>query len=257
MTAIEPDRLRRRARPRRQRAAGAAARAARQRIAQMAAAARDPGAARLRLADLCASGRRPALHPAAPGAHLRRRSRRRLAAALPVAPRHAADHLPRRSPSRWSAASALAILFAQSRWIEMSLFPFAVILQVTPIVAISPLILIYIDTDAAGAADLRLDRRLLPDPVQHDARPALDRPQPPQPVRALRRDAAGRRWSSAACRRRCPISSAGLKIAGGLSLIGAVVAEFAAGTRAQASGLAFRASSRPATGSTSRACSRR
>src|SRR5690606_36928070 len=38
---------------------------------------------------------------------------------------------------------ALAILMAQSRWIEVALFPYAVILQVTPIVAIAPLILIY------------------------------------------------------------------------------------------------------------------
>jgi NitT/TauT family transport system permease protein len=38
----------------------------------------------------------------------------------------------------------LAILFAQSKWIEASLFPYAVVLQVTPIVAIAPLILIYV-----------------------------------------------------------------------------------------------------------------
>src|SRR5260370_843709 len=38
----------------------------------------------------------------------------------------------------------LAILFAQSRWSARSLFPYAVILQVPPIVAISPLILIYV-----------------------------------------------------------------------------------------------------------------
>ena len=41
---------------------------------------------------------------------------------------------------------ALAILMAQSRWIELALFPYAVILQVTPIVAIAPLILIYTST---------------------------------------------------------------------------------------------------------------
>ena len=41
--------------------------------------------------------------------------------------------------------AGLAILFSLSRWVELSLFPFAVILQVTPIVAIAPLILIYVD----------------------------------------------------------------------------------------------------------------
>ena len=40
---------------------------------------------------------------------------------------------------------ALAVIFAQSKWIETSLFPYAVILQVTPIVAIAPLIIIWVD----------------------------------------------------------------------------------------------------------------
>ena len=43
----------------------------------------------------------------------------------------------------------LAVLFTQSKWVEMSFFPFAVILQVTPIVAISPLINIYVDNQTA------------------------------------------------------------------------------------------------------------
>ena len=40
---------------------------------------------------------------------------------------------------------ALALLFAQSKWIELGLFPYAIVLQVTPIIAIAPLILIYVD----------------------------------------------------------------------------------------------------------------
>ena len=44
---------------------------------------------------------------------------------------------------------ALAMLFAQSRWIERSFFPFAVILQVTPVVAIAPLLLIYLNPGTA------------------------------------------------------------------------------------------------------------
>jgi len=44
---------------------------------------------------------------------------------------------------------ALAILFARSRWIERSFFPFAVVLQVTPIVAIAPLLLVYLDANTA------------------------------------------------------------------------------------------------------------
>ena len=44
-----------------------------------------------------------------------------------------------------AVGTLLALLFVQSRWIEMSLFPYAVLLQVTPIVAIAPLIIIWVD----------------------------------------------------------------------------------------------------------------
>ena len=44
---------------------------------------------------------------------------------------------------------ALAILFAQWRWLERSFFPFAVVLQVTPIIAIAPLLLVYLEPGTA------------------------------------------------------------------------------------------------------------
>ena len=58
------------------------------------------------------------------------------------------------------------------------------------------------------AAAVRLDRRLLPDPVQHDARPEFRRPQPDRPVQAQRRDALAAALAPAGCPPRCPISSA-------------------------------------------------
>ena len=53
-------------------------------------------------------------------------------------------------------------------------------------VAIAPLLLIYLPQQAGGAG-LRLDRRLLPDAVQHHARAEHGRPQSARPVPALRR----------------------------------------------------------------------
>ena len=44
----------------------------------------------------------------------------------------------------------LAILFTQSRWAEMSFYPYAVILQVTPVVSVAPLIFIYVDNRTVG-----------------------------------------------------------------------------------------------------------
>ena len=46
----------------------------------------------------------------------------------------------------------LAVLFNQSRLIEYSLYPYAIILQVTPIVAIAPLLLVYLPQPAAVLA---------------------------------------------------------------------------------------------------------
>ena len=79
----------------------------------------------------------------------------------------------------------IAILFASSRWVEVALSPYMVILQVTPIVAIAPLILIYTSTTQQALLILRLDRRLLPGPLQHDAGAEEHGPQPAQPLRAL------------------------------------------------------------------------
>ena len=133
----------------------------------------------------------------------------------------------------------LAMLFAQSKWVEMSFFPFAVILQVTPIVAIFPLINIYVDNQTAKlllcawivAFFLILSNTTL-------GLNSVDRN-----LRDLFRLNGATRWQELWHLRlpaAMPYFLGGLKIAGGLSLIGAVVAEFVAGTSGQASGLASR-----------------
>ena len=112
------------------------------------------------------------------------------------------------------------------------------ILQVTPIVAIAPLLLIYLPQRAA-VLRLRLDRRLLPGTLQHHARAeSVD-----HNLADLFALYGASRWQmlcTSSCRRRCPTSSAACSIAGGLSLIGAVVAEIAAGSAGAGSGLAYR-----------------
>ena len=82
-----------------------------------------------------------------------------------------------------------AILFTQSRLFEISLFPYAVVLQVTPIVSIAPFILIWVGLDHTERALLILGdhRGVLSDPVQHHARDEERRPQSAQPVRSLSR----------------------------------------------------------------------
>jgi NitT/TauT family transport system permease protein len=133
----------------------------------------------------------------------------------------------------------LGALFALSRTVEMSLFPFAVILQVTPIVAIAPLILIYVDSTFAALLICAWIVAFFPilsgtviglRSADHNLRDlfTLYRATPWQRLRYLLAPSA------------LPQFMAALKVAGGLSLIGAVVAEFVAGAAGQNTGLASR-----------------
>lgn len=133
----------------------------------------------------------------------------------------------------------LAILFTASRWIELALFPFAVILQVTPIIAIAPLILIYVDSTYGALLICAWIVAFFPilsnttlglNSADHNLRNlfTLYGATRWQQLRYLRLPAA------------MPYFLGGLRIAGGLSLIGAIVAEFAAGTAGTGSGLAYR-----------------
>jgi NitT/TauT family transport system permease protein len=134
---------------------------------------------------------------------------------------------------------AIALLFSLSRILELSLFPYAVILQVTPIVAIAPLIIIWVRepflallvcawivaffpvvaNTTVGLSSA--DRNLVALFQLYDASQL-------QVLRYLKLPTA------------LPYFLAGLRISGGLALIGAVVAEFVAGTGGAETGLAFR-----------------
>lgn len=134
---------------------------------------------------------------------------------------------------------ALAVLFAQSRWIERSLFPYAVVLQVTPIVAIAPLILIYVES--TRTALLLCAWIVAFFPVLSNA--ALGLRSADRNLVDLFRLYGASRWQTLLRLQlpgAMPYFLGGLRIAGGLALIGAVVAEFAAGTAGAGSGLAYR-----------------
>ena len=132
----------------------------------------------------------------------------------------------------------LALLFAQWRWVERSFFPFAVVLQVTPIVAIAPLLLVYLESETAvlvcsflvaffpilsnTALGLASTDHNLVDLFE------LYRASRFRQLILLRLPAA------------LPYFLGGLRIGGGLALIGAIVAEIAAGSAGQGAGLAYR-----------------
>lgn len=133
----------------------------------------------------------------------------------------------------------LAMLFTSSRWIERSLFPYAVIMQVTPIVAIAPLIIIWAkDTQLALLICAWLVAFF---PVVSNAAVGLNSTD--RNLVDLFRLYGANRWQSLILLRlpsSMPFYLAGLRIAGSLALIGAVVAEFVAGTGGARSGLAYR-----------------
>jgi NitT/TauT family transport system permease protein len=132
----------------------------------------------------------------------------------------------------------LAVLFNQSRFVEYSLYPYAVILQVTPIVAVAPLLLIYLPQRAAVLACAWIVAFF---PVLANTTLGLNSVD-----RNLADLFALYHASRAQVLWRLKLPSAlpyilgGLRIAGGLSLIGAVVAEIAAGSAGAGSGLAYR-----------------
>jgi len=133
---------------------------------------------------------------------------------------------------------ALALLFNQSKWLEYSLFPYAVILQVTPVIAIAPLLLIYLPQHTAVIACAWIVAFF---PVLSNTTLGLN---------SVDRNLAGLFQLYGASRLQTlrylklpgalPFILGGLRIAGGLSLIGSVVAEIAAGSAGAGSGLAYR-----------------
>jgi NitT/TauT family transport system permease protein len=135
---------------------------------------------------------------------------------------------------------ALAILFTRSRWIELSLYPYAVILQVTPIVAIAPLIIIWVKDDTYLAL-LICAWIVAFFPVLSNATLGLSSTDHNllnlfQLYGATRRQVLWYLRVPSAL----PYYLGGVRIAGGLALIGTVVAEFVAGTGGADTGLAYR-----------------
>jgi NitT/TauT family transport system permease protein len=138
-----------------------------------------------------------------------------------------------------SVGAALAILFTQSKWLERSLFPYAVILQVTPVVAIAPLIIILV-------GDVNLSLLICAwlvafFPILSNTILGLNSAD--HNLVALFQLYGANRWQVMRYLRlpaSLPYFLGGLKISGGLALIGAVVAEFVAGSGGSASGLAYR-----------------
>ena len=133
----------------------------------------------------------------------------------------------------------LALLFAQSKWIEISLFPYAVVLQVTPIIAIAPLILIYVDNTHVALLICAWIVAFFP--ILSNTTLGLNSAD--HNLLDLFQLYGASRWQVLRYLRipsALPYFLGGLRIAGGLSLIGAVVAEFTAGTAGKGSGLAYR-----------------
>jgi len=134
--------------------------------------------------------------------------------------------------------SALAFLFVQNRLIERSFFPYAVIMQVTPIVAIAPLIIILVKNTQVALIICATIIAVFPiisnttiglRSVEsgHQNLFAINHATRLQSLIYLRIPSA------------LPFFFAGLRIASGLALIGAVVAEFVAGTGGRSAGLAY------------------
>jgi NitT/TauT family transport system permease protein len=134
---------------------------------------------------------------------------------------------------------AIAVLFAQSKWVEQSFFPYAVILQVTPIVAIAPLIIIWVKDTATALLICAWIVSFFP--IVSNTTLGLNSTDH-NLLNLLQLYGASRRQMFWYLRlpSALPYFLGGLRISGGLALIGAVVAEFVAGSGGIQSGLAYR-----------------
>ncbi|MFV3077244.1 ABC transporter permease [Niveispirillum fermenti] len=134
----------------------------------------------------------------------------------------------------------LAVLFNQSRALSAALYPYAIILQVTPVVAIAPLLIIWVGYERVGLALLILAWIVAFFPVLSNSTAGLAAVDPN--LRDLFRLYGAGRWQvlwRLQLPSALPYILAGARISGGLALIGAVVAEFVAGS-GTAQGLAWR-----------------
>jgi NitT/TauT family transport system permease protein len=133
----------------------------------------------------------------------------------------------------------LALGMAASLWARAAIQPWAVALQVTPIVAIAPLIIAWVgDPFAALVACATIVAFF---PVFSNTATGLTA-APADLLDLFRLNGAGRVQTLLLLRlpAALPFFLAGLRVSGGLALVGAVVAEFVAGSGGFASGLAYR-----------------
>ena len=133
---------------------------------------------------------------------------------------------------------AIAFAFVQSPWIERAFFPYAVLLQVTPIVAIAPLVIIWVQSPTASLVICATLVALFP----IIANTTLGLRSVNTNLQNLFRMNRATRWQTLVRLRipsALPYFFGGLRISSGLALIGAVVAEFVAGTGGTGTGLAY------------------
>jgi NitT/TauT family transport system permease protein len=133
----------------------------------------------------------------------------------------------------------LAVLMAQSRLVELAIYPYAVILQVTPIVAVAPLIIIYAPSTTVALLIVAFIVAFFP--ILSNTTQGIRSTD--HNLLNLFELYGASSWQTLLLLKlpnALPYFLTGLKIAGGLSLIGAVVAEFTAGSVGPNSGLAFR-----------------
>lgn len=134
--------------------------------------------------------------------------------------------------------SGLAFLFVQSRMLEQVLFPYVILLQVTPIVAIAPLIIIWVKNTTIALVLCATIVALFP--IVANTSLGLRSVSPA--LLDLFRVHRASRWQTLTRLRipsALPYFFGGLRISSGLALIGAVTAELVAGTGGSGSGLAY------------------
>lgn len=134
---------------------------------------------------------------------------------------------------------AMAVAMSASRLAQAAIQPWAVALQVTPLPAIAPLVIIWVGNPFAALVVCATIVAFFP--LFANTAAGLASP-PPELNDLFRLYGANRRHTMSLLRlpAALPYFLSGLRVSGGLALVGAVVAELVAGSGGFASGLAYR-----------------
>ena len=123
----------------------------------------------------------------------------------------------------------IALLFAQSRWVRKMLYPYTILLQTVPIVAIAPLILMWVGAGTAAVALIAFIISLAPI-IANTTQGLISVDENLVHLFLMHNASAAQKLFKLRLPHAVPSLFVGIRIASGISVIGAITGELYAGS---------------------------